>query len=262
MSIGFLKLHRKLLEWEWYSDINVSRLFIHLLLKANFEDKKWQGKVIKRGELVTSLSNLANETNLTIQQVRTAINKLKSTHEITSKTTNQFTYISLCNYSIYQDKNDSENKPINTRNNKRTTNEQQTNNKPITTTKEDNKLRIKESNPPTPLSQDSTEPKKDDDFLERAKERFKSKEPEKMKDALKILEFATEDAKDYLDMTSHELHHARFFYELLLEGFTSHQIGLAIVGVCENLKKNNQKKSIKTWNYFKPEIIKFKRKSL
>ena len=147
MSIGFAKLHRKILDWEWYNDINVSRLFIHLVLKANYEDKKWRGSIIKRGELITSLDKLSSETNLSMQQLRTAINKLISSKEITRKATNQFTHITLCNYSIYQDKNDVDNKPA--------TNEQQTNNKPITTTKEDKKIRNKESNPPTPLVEDS-----------------------------------------------------------------------------------------------------------
>jgi hypothetical protein len=157
MSIGFLKLHRKILDWEWYSDINVSRLFMHLLLKANFEDKKWQGRVIKRGELVTSLGNLSIETGLTIQQVRTAINKLISTNEITSEATSQFTQIRLCNYSVYQDKNGFENNDVNTQNNNQITNQQQTDNKPttnqqqtdnkrITTTKEDNKSINQEGN--------------------------------------------------------------------------------------------------------------------
>jgi hypothetical protein len=46
--IGWLKLHRKLLQWEWYPDVNVRLVFIHCLLKANYEDKHWKGKLIKR----------------------------------------------------------------------------------------------------------------------------------------------------------------------------------------------------------------------
>ena len=40
---GWIKLHRQILDWEWYDDINVKVLFLHLLLTANYEDKKWQG---------------------------------------------------------------------------------------------------------------------------------------------------------------------------------------------------------------------------
>lgn len=156
MSIGFVKLHRKLLEWEWYSDINVSRLFIHLLLKANFEDKKWQGKIIKRGELITSRDTLSREINLSETQIRGALNKLKSTNEITIETTNKNTKITLCNYSVYQDKSEMNNQQNNQQNSQRITNKQPTDNQQITTTKEDKKLRSKETYiPPTPFSGDS-----------------------------------------------------------------------------------------------------------
>lgn len=48
---GWIKLHRKLLDWEWYSDTNCRLLFIHCLLKANFEDTKWRGVDIKKAHL-------------------------------------------------------------------------------------------------------------------------------------------------------------------------------------------------------------------
>jgi len=52
-SGGFVKLYRSMLKWEWYDDINVKVLFLHLLLKANYEDKRWRGIEIKKGEIVT-----------------------------------------------------------------------------------------------------------------------------------------------------------------------------------------------------------------
>lgn len=137
MSIGFIKLHRKLTEWEWYSDINATRLFVHLLITANYQTKKWRGLEIKRGHLVTSLESLSKATSLSVQQTRTSLDKLKLTSEITIKPTNRFTLIELVNYGAYQDKNDDDNKP----NNKPTTNKQQTNNKQITTTKEEKEIK-------------------------------------------------------------------------------------------------------------------------
>ena len=125
---GWIKLHRSLLDWEWYSDINVSRLFVHLVIKANHLEKRWQGHTIKRGQLVTSYQNLAAETGLTVQAVRTAINKLKKTGELTSKSTNKFTLLTLVKYRVYQYSDTSSNR----QNNKRRTNEQQTNNKRTT----------------------------------------------------------------------------------------------------------------------------------
>lgn len=124
---GWIKLHRGLLEWEWYDEPNVFRLFLHCILKANHSDKSWRGSVIKRGEFVTSLQNLSNETKLSVQQVRTCLKKL--TNELTIKSTSQHTVIQVVKYNEYQDDNK--------QSNKRVTNEQQTNNKQITTTKND-----------------------------------------------------------------------------------------------------------------------------
>ena len=125
---GFISLHRKILNWGWYSDINTCRLFIHCLLKCNYESKQWKGITIERGSFITSLENLSNESCLTIQQTKTALKKLISTNDITSKATNKYTHITVCNYETYQDVNYKNNKQNNKRNNKRTTNEQQTNN--------------------------------------------------------------------------------------------------------------------------------------
>ena len=111
---GFIYLHRKLLDWEWYDDANTFRLFIHLLLKANFKETKYRNNIVKRGQLVTTRTELSNELGLTEQQIRTSINKLKLTNEITSKSTNKKTFVTLNRYELYQnDKNKITNKATN-----------------------------------------------------------------------------------------------------------------------------------------------------
>lgn len=124
MGEGFIKLHRKMLEWEWYQNTNVMSLFIHILFLANWEDKQWQGITIKRGSFITSIDHLAKDTGLTNQETRTALDKLISTGEVNKQTTNKYTIVTVNKYNDYQSVN------------KQITNEQQTNNKQITTTKE------------------------------------------------------------------------------------------------------------------------------
>ena len=124
----FIQLHKKICEWEWYTDIPTKTLFFHILLKCNYKESKWRWKTIKPWEFITSLEHLSLETWLTRQQVRTAIEKLKKTWEITHKATNDYTMLVLNNWETY-----------NTPDNKRTTNEQQTNNKRITTTNKEYK---------------------------------------------------------------------------------------------------------------------------
>lgn len=137
---GWIKLHRKLLEWEWYRDNNVKIVFLHLLLIANHTEQKWQGRTISRGQKITSIEHLAKETNLSVMQVRTALKKLKSTNEITIETTNKNTLITIEKYNDYQVVNEENNKENNEQDNKRITNKQQTNNKQITTNKNDKNI--------------------------------------------------------------------------------------------------------------------------
>jgi hypothetical protein len=101
-DIGWIKIHRKLLDWEWYKDVNTFKLFLHLLLKANVEEKKWQGYTIKRGQLITSLKNMSNETGLTEKEVRTALSKLEKTKEVGKQTTSVNTTLTMLNYDLYQ----------------------------------------------------------------------------------------------------------------------------------------------------------------
>ncbi len=105
---GYIKLYRQTLEWEWYKDIPTKVTFIHLLLIANHDEKKWRGQVIKAGQLITSYNRLAQETNLTVRQVRTSIERLSASGEIEIKTNNQFTLITILNWSKWQENGKSE----------------------------------------------------------------------------------------------------------------------------------------------------------
>lgn len=99
---GFIKIHKKIMEWEWYDEPNTFRVFIHLLFKANFKDHKWRGMTIKRGQVPISLRQLSEDLGISIQNVRTSLNHLKSTHEITIKSTNRVSVITIENYEKYQ----------------------------------------------------------------------------------------------------------------------------------------------------------------
>jgi hypothetical protein len=126
---GYIKIHRSIMQWEWYKDIPVRILFEHMLLKANHKLQKWQGKVIEAGSFITSLDNLAFETGLSKMQVRTAIKKLISTCEITHNGHSKYSIITINNWNKYQDNNTQDNTQI--------THKQHTNNTQITPNKND-----------------------------------------------------------------------------------------------------------------------------
>jgi DNA-binding transcriptional MerR regulator len=128
---GWIKLHRKFLDWEWFNKSEAVHLFLYMLIKANHKDAKWQGNDVKRGQFISSLGNISNATGISIQQIRTILKKLEKTNEIEVKSTSQFTIVTICKYECYQDENESTNKPL--------TNNQQTTNKPSTTNKNDKK---------------------------------------------------------------------------------------------------------------------------
>lgn len=133
---GYIKIHRSLLDWEWWDDINTFRLFMTILLMANWKSKKWHGKRIRRGQLWTSIESLSEKSGLTFQQTRTALDKLISTGEITSRATNEGRLITVVNYGVYQ----SEDAEATNGSTSKSTSKQQTSNKPLTTTEEREEL--------------------------------------------------------------------------------------------------------------------------
>lgn len=102
MADGFIKLHRSMLEWEWYRNINTKSLFIHMLFKANYKEGKFEGKTIPIGSFVSSTKKLSDETGLTNDEVRTALKHLISTKEITKQSYSKYTVFTIKNYIEYQ----------------------------------------------------------------------------------------------------------------------------------------------------------------
>ena len=99
---GYIKLYRKLIKWGWYQDSVVKDLFLHFLLTASFKDFEWMGRHLRAGQLITNRKRLADELNFSERQIRTAMEKLKSTGEVTYETTNKFTIVTVLNWEDYQ----------------------------------------------------------------------------------------------------------------------------------------------------------------
>jgi Fe2+ transport system protein B len=128
--LGYVKLFRKFSKWEWYKKSEMVHLFLHFLLLANHEQGKWQGQIIEKGQFITGLNSLNEDTGISVQTIRTCIGRLKSTGEITYKSTNKNRLITIVNWEEYQIKSTS----------KLTgelTNNQQTTNKQLTANKND-----------------------------------------------------------------------------------------------------------------------------
>lgn len=100
--MGHICIDRRILEWEWYKKSNTKCLFLHCLLKANWKDGKFENHIIPRGSFVSSVPNLSAETGLTVSRVRTALNHLKATGELTVTRYPKYSVITVNNYYKYQ----------------------------------------------------------------------------------------------------------------------------------------------------------------
>ena len=100
--VGWIKLHRQILNWEWYSDTNAKVLFIHCLVSANYEEKDWRGITIKPGQFFTSLGNLSLQLGLSIKQIRTALDKLSRTNDITTQRQSNGILVTVVKYRAWQ----------------------------------------------------------------------------------------------------------------------------------------------------------------
>lgn len=110
MEKGFIKLFRKLKDWKWYTHPTTMRVFIHLLICASWEDKTVNGLKIKRGQVLITWKEIAEDLKIynknnkpSRQPVRTALKNLKLTNDITIKKTNKGSIITINNYNNYQD---------------------------------------------------------------------------------------------------------------------------------------------------------------
>ena len=102
MRLGWIKLHRSLRDWQYYSDKNATRLLIHLLISVNHEDKKWRGFTIKAGSMVFSWDTLSASVGLTVKQTRVAMSKLENSSEVARNRVGKGQVVSLVKWEELQ----------------------------------------------------------------------------------------------------------------------------------------------------------------
>ena len=111
---GYIKLHRKFRKWGWYDDANTTRVFLHLLLGARWTETEYRGEKLKAGDVLFGRKKFAKDLGISEQNVRTAIEHLLKTGEIsTSKVTNRFTIFHVENWGSYQGQDEDTNQQTN-----------------------------------------------------------------------------------------------------------------------------------------------------
>ena len=102
MYEGFVKLPRDIINWRWFADANVLKVYIYLLVNAAFKTTEWKYETLEKGQLITGRKKLSEELKMTESQVRNALEKLEGTGDISIKTTNRYSVITLLNWAKTQ----------------------------------------------------------------------------------------------------------------------------------------------------------------
>ena len=101
-DVGYIRLYRKLLDWEWFNDGNTLKLFIYLLLTAYFKPARRNGFEIQPGQTIITFRKTCQQIGLTMREFRTSFGHLIATHEVTHITTHHYTLVTITNWASYQ----------------------------------------------------------------------------------------------------------------------------------------------------------------
>ena len=116
MNRGYIRLWRKSLDAGWIRNHKLWAFWSYCLLKASY--KEYDAIVglqiihLLPGQFIFGRNKAAKETGLTEREIRTIIDLLKKAGNLTIKTTNKFSIISIINWTVYQSK-ESENDQLN-----------------------------------------------------------------------------------------------------------------------------------------------------
>jgi len=102
---GWIKLHRTIMDWEWWDDANMVKAYLAMLLMCSVKHHRWRGVPILPGQFVTSRSTLAAQLGISQQQVRTVIRRQVETGEITVLPCAQYTIVTVVHWAEYQTEN-------------------------------------------------------------------------------------------------------------------------------------------------------------
>ena len=100
-NIGYITMPREIFDWRWFKKPKTAHIFIYLLLAANFENHDFEDTIIKRGQYACTQERLSAETGLTLKEVRTALDSLKKTGDITIDTSRGYSLITVIEYERF-----------------------------------------------------------------------------------------------------------------------------------------------------------------
>lgn len=209
MQYGWIKLHRSITEhWLWEEKpFSKGQAWIDLLLQANHQDKKAViGNDIievKRGSFVTSIRKLSERWGWSNTKIKNFLNLLQNDGMISYFSDAKKTVITIENYSLYQDLNDT-----------KTTQKRQSNDTE-TTQKHTNKNDKNDKNEKNIKNKNLTE----DEEIKIVLEKRRQLEEEKKKRMEEFNKLSKEEQERYINMA-----------KKIITGSNSKKRGIYLVG--------------------------------
>lgn len=105
MEDGWIKLHRKMREWQHYQRPSVRLVFEELLFCANTKAGWFHGIKVKRGETMASVSTIEEYTGFSRKTVIKALAMLEESGEIRREKCGNYTKTIICKFDYYQGDN-------------------------------------------------------------------------------------------------------------------------------------------------------------
>lgn len=119
MQRGYVKLWRKSIDGGWLSNHKLWAFWCWCLMKATHKEFDlvvgYKQVHLMPGEFVFGLRKAAKELKISVQSIRTLLEFLKKTQNLTIKSTHLFSIITIINWDTYQSQENEINTPINTR---------------------------------------------------------------------------------------------------------------------------------------------------
>jgi hypothetical protein len=103
-AIGYIKVYRDLLDHELMASDWLCRLWIWCMLKANHKPRRYRGELIHRGQFVTGRNTGADQLKVSPSKFYRGLKQLADLKCLTLKVNSNWTTVTICNYTTYQDK--------------------------------------------------------------------------------------------------------------------------------------------------------------
>ena len=106
MPQGYVRLHRRCLDGDWLKNGDLWRFWCYCLLKASH--KKWKAIVgyqeieLEPGQFLFGRKAASAEMEMSERKIRTCLSTLTNFKNLTIKSTNKYSIITICNWETYQ----------------------------------------------------------------------------------------------------------------------------------------------------------------